>query len=261
MDWSRTKTIFIITFMLLNIFLAYQLYEKQDMSRMGEVTLMELESRIEEQQIEINIDDPEEEVTGGPITGMQRTFTETSLEQSLSGQDVSLINNSTIYSEMEEPFSIVTANVEASLEGFLDQYVFRGEEYEVAHYDLEEGIIGLYQTFEGSMIDQYEREDYHLVLQLNETGQVAAYSQRYMTITEQAEEEELLTALQAVELLLDDPNIGIGTEAVVENAELGYYNLMEVDANFQIFAPVWRVLINEETYYVNAMTGEIQTIS
>jgi regulatory protein YycI of two-component signal transduction system YycFG len=261
MDWSRTKTIFIITFMLLNIFLAYQLYEKQNMSRMSEMALPELESRIEEQQIEVEIDDAEEEVTGGPITGMQRTFQEASLEQSLAGQDVSLVNDATIFSELEEPYSIVTANVEASLEGFLEQYVFRGEEYRVAHYDPEEGIIGLYQTFEGSMIDQYEREDYHLVLQLNEDDEIAAYSQRYMTITERAEEEELLTPLQAVELLLDDPNIGIGTEAVVESAQLGYYNLMEVDANFQIFAPVWRVMINGETYYVNAMTGEIQTIS
>jgi regulatory protein YycI of two-component signal transduction system YycFG len=261
-DWSKTKTIFIVTFMLLNIFLAYQLSEKQDQDRMSQVAMPELESRIDDQNIEVEISDSSlnEDVSGGPITGMYRTFQNVFLEQTLEGQQAELLDETRIYSEIDSPFSLVPANLEASLEGFLEQYVFRGEEYEVAAYNDEEGTVGLYQTFEEQKIDEYERENFHLELQINDDNEVVSYEQTYMTIVEQAEEQELLTPLEVIDILLDDTSAGIGTEATVMNAELGYYNLLEVDANFQIFAPVWRVTIDEEDYFVNAMTGEVQTI-
>lgn len=263
MDWSRTKTIFIVTFMLLNIFLAYQLTEKQNHSNINDLRLPELESRIDEQDIEISIEDAEEEVVGAPITGVQRTFEEVEVffDQSLEEQFPELLDSTTIYSRLESPYRIGSVNLQTSVSAFMEQYAFRGEEYEVAHYDEEENIIGLYQVFDDKMIDQYVRDNYHVVLELNEDGDIVSYTQTYMTIIEQAEEQELLTPLEVVEILLDDPQVGIGTGTEVTGAELGYYNLMEVEANFQIFAPVWRVEIDEEEHYVNAMTGEIQRIS
>lgn len=262
MDWSRTKTIFIVTFMLLNIFLGYQLSEKQNHSNLNDLRPQELESRIEEQNIEIAIDEPDEEVVGAPITGVQRTFGEVEvfLDQSLEGQSPELLDSTTIYSELESPYRIGTVNLQTSVGAFMEQYAFRGEEYEVAYYDEEESIIGLYQVFDDKMIDQYVRNNFHVVLNLNENGDIISYTQTYMTIIEQAEEQELLTPLEVIEILLDDPQVGIGTGTEVTGAELGYYNLMEVEANFQIFAPVWRVEIDEEEHYVNAMTGEIQRI-
>lgn len=259
MDWSRTKTIFIVTFMLLNIFLGYQLSEKH--SQLDELTLPELESRIEEQEIEIMIDDVEEEFMGAPITAYQRSFQEVLIEQSLEAQTPQFVNETTIYSVLDSPYRLPNVNLQASIDAFLQQYVFRGEEYELAVHDEELGIIGIYQTFDGKKIDEYERDNFHITLELNEEGDIIAYTQRYMNITEQGEEQELLTPIRAIEVLLNDTGEGIGAGSEVTSAELGYYNLMEVEANFQIFAPVWRVVIDEETHYVNAMTGEVQRIS
>ncbi|SDN97004.1 two-component system regulatory protein YycI [Alkalicoccus daliensis] len=259
MDWSRTKTIFIVTFMLLNIFLGYQLSEKQ--SQLNEVTLPELESRIEEQEINILIEDLEEEFMGAPITAYQRTFQEVLIEQTLESQTPQFLDETTIYSVLDSPYRLPNVNLQASVDAFLQQYVFRGEEYEVALYDEEAGIVGIYQTFDGKKIDEYEREDFHITLELNEEGDIMAYTQRYMNITEQGEEQELLTPIAVIEKLLNDTRVGIGAGSEVTSAELGYYNLMEVEANFQIFAPVWRVIIDEEEHYVNAMTGEVQRIS
>ncbi|MFC4736247.1 two-component system regulatory protein YycI [Bacillus daqingensis] len=263
MDWSRTKTIFIVTFMLLNIFLGYQLAEKQRHGDINEIEQMTLDSQIEEQRITIEFEETEEELTGAPITGVQRSFEDdiTFLEQTLERQQIDLIDSTTLYSELDSPYNFSPANLTASTEAFMQQYVFRGEEYQLAAYDEEEGLIGLYQTFEGSMIDQYERDSYHVVLELNDSGQIVSYTQRYLTIVEQGAEEELLTPMQVVERLINDPQVGIGTDSTISSATVGYYNLMEVDANFQIYAPVWRVIVDDEPFFVNALTGEVQNIT
>ncbi|WP_181186279.1 two-component system regulatory protein YycI [Alkalicoccus urumqiensis] len=259
MDWSRTKTIFIITFMLLNIFLGYQLTLKQQHGDLPELASVNLESRLSE-EIDININNEEVEEEGGMISGEWRVFEEVFLNQSLEEQNLSVSDDGLeIRSELESPYSLVTANIQASADAFLQEFVFRGEEYEVAAYDEEEGRVGLYQTYEGSKIDEYEREAFHLELELNDSGEIVQYTQRYLTITATGEEQELLTPLEVIDILLQENQVLVGGEREVSAAELGYYNLLEIDTDFQIFAPVWRITVDDDTYFVDALRGEIQT--
>ncbi|QKS73089.1 two-component system regulatory protein YycI [Paenalkalicoccus suaedae] len=258
MDWSKTKSIFIVTFFMLNIFLGYQLYEKQAQRQISDLPSWELESQIAEQNIDIQIEDPEETLYGAPITAQIRTFQEPFLNQELEDQTITLLNDSIITSELDTPVRLVSSNLRASVEAFLSQnYVLNGDRYEFAAHDEDEGVIGLYQTYDGIKIDQYDRENFHLLLFLNEEGNIDSYQQTYLAITEQGAEQELLSPVKVIEVLMRESQLP--PNSVVDGAELGYYNRVEIDADFQVYAPVWRIQANDEYYFVDAIRGELQS--
>ncbi|PYZ91768.1 hypothetical protein CR194_19290 [Salipaludibacillus keqinensis] len=260
MDWSKTKTIFILTFLCLNIFLGYQLYEKHNRGNLNFLTEASLQMRLDDNRIEIEIEDAEETIDGAPITGTVRPFQEEFFINSLERQTPSVIDETILYSELDSPSPLVSANLRASVEAFLQQYVYHGDEYEFAQFNEQEQYIGLYQTYKGRKIDQYEREDFHLVLHLNEDLEVESYSQKYMSVSEQeGREQELLSPLKAVERLLNQQYIRQNT--VITEAELGYYSRIQLDANFQVFAPMWRIIANDEIFFVDAINGEVQSAS
>jgi regulatory protein YycI of two-component signal transduction system YycFG len=260
MDWSRTKTIFIITFLGLNLFLGYQLNEKQERGNINIMLEVTLPERLEDNRIEIEIDDADETIEGAPITGTARSFQEDFLEENLVRQKSFLLNETTLQSELDKPYILVGANLTASVGAFLHQYVYEGEQYEIAEYNEEEQYIGLYQTYKGRKIDQYERGNFHLVLHISDDFEVESYVQSHMIISEQAgREQELLSPLKAIGRLLDEHQIR--QETTINEAELGYYSKIQLEANFQVYAPVWRIKANGEYFFVDALNGEVQSIS
>lgn len=263
MDWSKAKTIFIATFLCLNVFLGYQLYEKQRQSDYNVITQASLEQRLNTQQIEVEIDDPNQAPEGAPpIQGSYRIFDEAQLEEDLERQSPSLLNSITVFSELENPYNLSGANLNVSIEIFLMDYVYNGDEYEMASYSEEDGEIRLYQTYNDRKIDDYEGENHHLILHMSEELQVESYTQRYLDIHDQEEEDreqELLSPYNAIEQLLDSQLLPFNT--TVENAELGYYSFVQHDELTQRFVPVWRIQTDDEVYYVNALNGEVQPSS
>ncbi|WP_416148035.1 two-component system regulatory protein YycI [Salipaludibacillus sp. HK11] len=264
MDWSRAKMIFIVTFLCLNLFLGYQLHEKQEQAKLNAMTHATIQERLEDNRIEVEIENAEEVNEGAPITGTVRQFQEELFEElfgeTLERQTLTLIDDTTLRAEFENPFSLNAANLTATVSAFLQQFVYEGEMYQIAKYNEEEQYIGLYQTYRDRKIDQYEREDFHLKLYVTDDLEVDSYEQTFITVNEQeGREQELLSPLKALETLMNDHYIPPDT--VIEEPELGYYSLIQLEANFQMYSPVWRFKVNDEYYFVDALNGEIQTIS
>jgi len=259
-DWSRTKSIFIVTFLCLNLFLGYQLYEKQEQGNINVMLDVTLPERLEYNRIEIDIDNADEIVEGAPITGTVRSFQEDFFESILDRQEPVMLDETTLRSTLDSPPQLVDANLTASVGAFLQQYIYEGEQYEIAEYNEEEQYIGLYQVYKERKIDQYERDDFHLILYVSDDFKVESYEQRYMTITEQeGREQELLSPLKAINRLLDEHQIR--QETKITEAELGYYSKIQLEANFQVYAPVWRIQANGKYFFVDALNGEVQSIS
>lgn len=259
MDWSKTKTIFIITFLMLNIFLGTQLYTKVTGSHMGILSEETLPERIESNRIEILVDDPEQVVEAGPLTATPRIMVGAINSGELTRQSPELIDDMTLFSELDSPYKLVDANLTASVNAFLQQYVYQGERYAIAEYVEDEQIIGLYQTHEGRKIDEYERGNFHLILNVNDDFAVESYEQRALNVNDQGRDQELLSPMKVIERLMNKQHIVVNT--VIEEAELGYYSLLqEAEADFQVYVPVWRILANNQYFFVDAQKGDIQMI-
>lgn len=82
MDWSKTKTIFIIAFLILDCFLGYQFMEKRNNSQLDVI----LETTIEE-QLEANginyVELPKEITKATYVSGESKKFTDAEIKNYL----------------------------------------------------------------------------------------------------------------------------------------------------------------------------------
>src|SRR5690625_2952033 len=96
MQWSQIKTLFILSFLILDIYLIVQFIDKQDQENMGILEQEEstIEQRLEDENITIP-DLPEEEENESFITVRPKIFTEEEMEiiGRLSNQKTAIVNN------------------------------------------------------------------------------------------------------------------------------------------------------------------------
>ncbi|MBU9722328.1 MULTISPECIES: two-component system regulatory protein YycI [Bacillaceae] len=262
MDWSKTKSIFIITFLLLNLFLGYQLSEKRSERNVNLLRHVTLQEDLDENEITVEIRSTEETKLGSPITGSIRVFNEENLVEQFDNQEIDVLNDGkTIYSTLDSPYRLVDASIPAAVETFVQQHVLYGDEYQFTKFDEETYEVGLHQTFEGRPIDNFVDGPYHLKLYLNIDLEIESYSQEYMDINTQGREQEFLSPMKVVEILFEANHIPANT--TLDQAQLGYYNPLQAsyDLEFRVFTPMWRVKVNESFYYVSAIEGEIHPMN
>ena len=76
----------------------------------------------------------------------------------------------------------------------------------------------------------------------------------------QGREREMMSSLKAIEVLLNEKIIEIND--TVTNVEFGYYSFFSPQGDVQVFAPMWRVSLEDDhTYLVNAIEGTVQQLT
>ncbi|MFA9556270.1 two-component system regulatory protein YycI [Evansella sp. AB-rgal1] len=258
MDWSKTKTIFIITFLLLNVFLGYQLGEKRTAGNLNIINQVSFQDNLAENNIQILINDVEKPQVGSSIIGSTVKYDLETLEGQLLDQDLSLIMNDTmILADLVTPYKLSESSIEAGVVNFLQEFIINGDEYRFTVFNDENNTINVHQLYKEKPIDNFESGRAQIVLHLNEDLEIEAYDQIYIEISQEIREQEMLSLIKAIEVLFNNQYIPANT--VLENAELGYYSLLPASGEFQVYAPMWKININGVYYYVNAIDGTIQT--
>ncbi|ADU32530.1 two-component system regulatory protein YycI [Evansella cellulosilytica] len=252
MDWSNTKTIFIIIFLFLNVFLAYQLMEKQQHSHFSELLHESMQELLQE-NIEINVSNPEEPITGSPILGSLQSFNEETLHFDRQIQDIEIFGQM-LSSQLVSPYPLNRDTIELGVETFLQEYVYRGEQYRFHRFDEEDNVIHLQQLYEGNPISNQEQES-HIKLFMNDDFEIQSYQQEYWVISEGERQQEILLPLEAIERLYIEGKIPRDT--VIDYVELGYYSLLPSIGQNQVYTPMWKVEVNDTFQLVDAIDGSI----
>lgn len=263
MDWSKAKIIFIITFLLLNIFLGYQLNEKRIASKVSLLLEATLQERLSEMNITINGDLLDEEPTGTYISGSVEIELDKLIKEKKPSQEVASVTNEFVRVELLEPYPInlIDKSREAQVNEFVLQHVINGNEYRFSHYDERLMQFYFYQTYKGKKIDNYESGRLPLRLKLDDNQQIIEYEQNYLTIRPiqpQEEEQEMLSSIKAIEKLFNRQLIP--PDSKITKVELSYYSFFKPLGEVQVFAPMWSIGVNEHIYYVNAVDGAVQNI-
>ncbi|MGO4889049.1 two-component system regulatory protein YycI [Anaerobacillus sp. MEB173] len=256
MDWSKTKTIFILTFFLLNSFLGYQFMEKKNSTNVSPLTEATLEERLKEMSVTVEVSIPDESVKGTHISGKLEAFLKENVEN-LSGQSARIVDEKMIVSQLDNPFLLSRTNTQYDLEQFLNEYILFGENYRFGGWNEETLQAGFYQTYAG--ITVYNYDGGQLIVQVDENNQIIGYQQRYLAIHRQGREQEMLSGLKAVEILFKE-NL-IPYESHITQVELGYYSLFRPLGEVHVLAPMWSIRINDDHYLVNAIDSSIQHIN
>lgn len=257
MDWSRTKTIFIIAFLMVNVFLGFQLYEKRNENQYEFISESMLEIEDQLQSMGITYPDlPEAPKKLMHIIGRTHQFSDSEFDD----QDLALFEMSeddkkliVIFDEDRRPAS---PDADELLNYLGDTIPFRDEYVYSDLLSSEDGSeVVFLQTYDGRPIYQKkESTNGKIVVQLSDDQNVVSYRQTYLDTNPQGNEQDILTAMKAINQLYNNDWLEYGDE--ITKIELGYYSLVEGEV--QVLAPTWLVVVNDARYYfINAINGLI----
>lgn len=254
MDWNKTKTIFIIVFSILNVFL-YSLY----LDRYTEAENVEVlsESSVDEKlkADKITYSNLPENVNGMPyIRGETKIFT--AKEAPKENVQVNIQDGKLLQVAYEKAVS-PTGEAESAeaLNAFAEQNVHDGTSYELWEIDEEQNKAVFFQTFDGDTL--YFSEDGKLTVYWNNAGDIVRYEQTMFTdIIENQEPKDLVSAVQAIHTLYQKNVLEPGSN--IQKTELGYSMHVQVSENRQMFVPTWHIQAelsdgSRQDYFVNAV--------
>lgn len=262
MDWSKTKSIFIGVFLILNVFLYSQYVNTYSEAR--NLELLGKNNDIEEELKEENIKYPElnESIETPPyISAKLKKYSLNQLPVN-SNQNYRLINDYKLVVTFKAPIKLISTKQEATLNDFLRQYVYEGQSFELGEINEEERTATFFQHFNDRVL--YYNENGQVKIYWNENGEVFMYEQSMLENIEEIERKkpilpplQVLQTLYSKDLLKKDSHIKI--------VKLGYSTLIRVTQT-QVLTPTWKVLVQEadgkeKLYFINAIDGKVIDIT
>ncbi|MED1437081.1 two-component system regulatory protein YycI [Aeribacillus composti] len=260
MDWSKTKTLFIIAFLILDIYLAFQYVEKIKSSKYDMITKTTIEEQFAAENIQFG-KLPKEVIEGSYITAENKIFKEEEIEQ-LKNQkpmlpDEELTRSVTkLRMSFDKPIPIVGENIENKIKQILTTQIIAGSQYKFWRYSKETREIICLQEYKGKIIFQDVSDGIGMIVfYLNDKNEIVSYQQTLLEDIKELEKQEILPAIKALEALYEKNDLKSNSK--VTDVEYGYYTQYPLSEQ-QILAPTWHVVVNKtEDYYVNALEGQV----
>lgn len=258
MQWGQIKTLLIISFLVLDVYLFIQFLEKKEESDIG--ILEHSTSSIEEQLADDNITYealPDEEYEETFISVEQKQFTEEELnaQDKTTPQETIIIQNTFIVSKLVNPIEINESATVEQITNMFNNLVYFSEEYQFWNWNKEENIIVFFQN----KLDRpvYYSQNGLVLLFLNENNQIMFYMQTMLGETESlAEKRKLMQPMEAIETLYVANELP--QDSHIDSVDIGFYTRVPFDTEVQVFAPIWKVKVNGgKDYFVNAIEGFI----
>ncbi|WP_088072046.1 two-component system regulatory protein YycI [Gottfriedia luciferensis] len=256
MDWSRIKTIFILTFLVLDLFLAIQFYQKRSSDQFD----MMAESSIEEQLKENDITYvtlPKNSLKESYIAGNSKDFSKKTIPNK-KGQTIEIYKD-VLQSTLKKNVPIPdTNNKTFFLENFVKEYVWNGSNYRFCRLDTNSKTIYFCQTYKDRLI--YNIESSVVELKYNDKNEIYSYRQRYLEglkeMVDKKNIQEVLPAIKAIENLYVKDELKPSDR--VTKVDFGYYTVIPLSTGVKFIAPAWHIVVNEqEDYFVNAIEGQV----
>ncbi|WP_139492473.1 two-component system regulatory protein YycI [Brevibacillus dissolubilis] len=252
MDWSRAKSILILAFLFLDLFLGYQVYISKTKQWMeadtGQSGQVDLEQYLSRQNIKLEAEVPQDAPTLSYLYVEYQGFNTIDLGE-MPGQRVTL-ENSLLRSRFTQPVVIGNAKTPKEILRYMSNRVMFADQYQEDPYWSLDGTLVYWQ-----MHDQLPL--FVALLEFGVEGQtIKGYQQTYLHVRNQGSGRQIIFAHTALRSLVDKQIIKSGE--TIENVQLGYYGY-KYDADIQVLAPVWRFIHNGEIHYVNGFTGAVES--
>ncbi|MGM7703258.1 two-component system regulatory protein YycI [Pseudalkalibacillus sp. Hm43] len=267
MDWKNIKTIFIFTFLLLNLYLGTEFYNKvnPDLDILNEET----QKKVNE-IIDYSKSLPKIEKKLFITTGTVKEFTDEDIKEFTnhnSNQEINLgptnegEDKRIISAILNSPYPFTPdSEVKGQLEQFVENYIPNGEQYKYWKYDEERNIYIFTQHLDGI---QFYFENY--IADNNLTGmieiyvdsqskdqnesktskhQITSYRLTQMELNKEQEVKKFLTAEEA--LLVPD----IKPRTTLEDIKLLYFTSIN-NESIKVFVPNWYIVTESDEWMVD----------
>lgn len=236
MEWNRAKTILIISFLCLNILLAYQLWINKTNPIGADFEIVEM-------------DETHELLRSKSIRLEKIIPTETPTLREIEVQYNDLFQADVVL-ELNTPVKDNVLINKAKLEDVLAEEIPHAEMYQLDPILSENDEYVLSQIY-----NQIPMFEINLIL-YRKDEQIHAYSQNLVTVNsgENEKEQKILSAYKAVGFLAENY---LQNGAVIRDVSLGYHGQI-YDSETQVLAPKWRIALEGgDVYYVHGINGGV----
>lgn len=256
MDWNKTKSIFIVVFLILNVFLYWQyLTAYNEAQRVELLSEKKIESILNEENITYeNLPDSIKEAPY--ISAKVKTY---SLNELPARQFVSykLLTDNQMQAIISKPVSLGTDITTVKLNEFLLQFVYEGTQFKLWEIDEEMRTATFFQQVNDHTL--YYNVNGYVKIHWNLNNEIFMYEQAMLEKVEPLEQKESIIApLQIIDEIYTDNLLKTGAEIV--DMKLGYSSLVQLTQT-QLFTPTWEVRVKtdgeEQTFFVNAVDPKV----
>ncbi|WP_077358992.1 two-component system regulatory protein YycI [Virgibacillus halodenitrificans] len=259
MQWNQIKTLFILCFLILDVYLLMQFMEKQERADVGVLTSQEetsFESKLEQEDITISDNEVEIE-KDSYISVLRREYSDKELSQlaDLDKQDVEVIDKNLIVSKFEEPIAIPDKAQSADISKLVKSHIIHPEDFTFWGWNKDRNALLFFQEKENRPI--YFNENGMLLVYLNKDNEMEYYTQTMLgEAEEQGDLRTLTKPMKAIEILYNANELY--AEDNITNTEIGYHTRIPLANGKQVFAPTYKITVNgERNYFINAIEGHI----
>ncbi len=259
MDWSKIKTIFILTFLVLDIYLMYEFFKLKDASQYELMAQASLEKNLKSDEIELAVDFPKTNPKDRYLSAKPMVFDMDEIEEAkktkLKGQDITITDGTILNSVLDESYKISEKFDPSELNTFIKNKVLYGDQYRFWEKSKNDNTLTYYQQFEDKMF--YLNINGALTFYLNDENEIVSYKQTLLEEIEEMQEgeKEVIQPLKAIETLYN--NGSLRPKSKITNLELGYFTHVPLSSSL-VLTPAWRFVINgEENLFVDAVKGDI----
>lgn len=257
LDWNKTKTIFIIVFSILNIFL-YSLYVQQltDAQNVQVISKTSIEEVMKQENITYNLPQVNKNDYSS-VTATIKKFTKEELE-TLVSQSIVIENNTHIESDMNTAIAIQNDKGDFDFNEFMMKYVWHGNEYTLWEVNQEEQQATFFQMVNGEPI--FYSPNAMVVVHWNDDYEVTHYEQRMLEkFSTESKKRDLMTQDEAVGSLATRGYLK--QDSKVLSVTPGYSSLVPL-TEIQVFAPTWNIRVelkdgSIEEHFINAIEGKV----
>jgi regulatory protein YycI of two-component signal transduction system YycFG len=255
LDWSRIKTIFIFTFLVLDIFLSVQFYHKRSSSQLDVIAESSIEDQLKANDITY-VSLPKDSLKESYIAGKSKKFDLNEIGK-LKNQTIDIYDE-IIESTLIHPVLIPSGNKTYFFENFAKENVWNGERYKFCKVNDANKTVYLCQTYKNRMI--YNINNSFIELKYNDKNEIVSYKQRYLEglkeMVDKQKVQEVLPAIKAIENMYEKDELKPGDK--VTQVDFGYYTIIPLSTGVKVLAPAWHLIVNDKVdYFVNAIEGQV----
>ena len=261
MDWSRTKSIFIWVFLILNLFLYTQYLESynegQLMEVLGETT--KIEARLKDDNITY-IALPNNNENAAYYSGEIKKFLPEEIPF-FPNQITQIENENKLIVTMEKPVKLQESGGRNPYVEFVNGHVHEGNAYVLWDVNEEKREATFFQKVNNLTL--YYNVRGYVKIYWDEENRVYAYEQTMLEKHEKVDKQQnLLTSIQVLQILYGKNLLKPDSQILEMN--LGYSTNVQLTQT-QVFAPTWEVRVKladgtQEIHFVDAVQGNIVEI-
>jgi len=253
MDWSKIKTIFILTFLVLNIYLVFEFYKVKNSTQYILNTETTFEKKLKNEEITY-VDFPKNITKDKYLVGVPKQFYVEELNQDTIDKEnpnYNITNGTTLEVALKEPIALADTSIDA-IDAFLQTNILHGDEYK--YWGIKDNELTFYQEYEEKTF--YHNQNGELILYLSANNEIISYRQTYLSdIQVLSDNEKIIQPMSALEILYN--NGKLRSHDTITKVELGYYAFVQTSTT-QVLTPAWRFVVNDtKDLYVHAIEGQV----